>query len=93
MFGLFVRGFDMSEKSVEEIVKRTSDFVSYVHEFYGPDGIYPMGVTIADICDATKVLLARHGVGVEFDSLDRERVRDIMIEATHREACGGSHEN
>jgi len=66
--------------NITEIAKRTTEFVVYVHEFYGPEGIYPMGATIGTICSATQTLLEREGTNVQFDSLDRERVRDIMIE-------------
>ena len=53
-------------------------FIEYVASFYGTGGIYPMGATEKQIAAATEVLLAR-GDNVEFDSIDREKVRDIMI--------------
>jgi hypothetical protein len=55
------------------------EFVGYVHQFYGTDGVYDMGATRLQICEATKILLENQG-NVEFDSLDRERVRDILID-------------
>jgi len=66
---------------IAEIAKRTTEFVVYVHDFYGPEGIYPMGATIRTICDATQTLLesVEDWKEIQFDSLDRERVRDIMI--------------
>lgn len=57
-----------------------SDFIEYVYDFYGPSGLYPMGATIDQIVAATQILIERHGSGVDFDSVDRERVRDILIE-------------
>lgn len=53
-------------------------FFDYVLSFYGPEGLYPMGVTIEQIIQATEIYLLS---GAEFqgDSVDRENVRDIMI--------------
>jgi len=64
------------------------NFVEYVYSFYGADdALYPMGVTKADIYGATydylnavtKLNDDRFTWG-DGDSLDRERVRDILIE-------------
>ena len=60
-------------------VKATIRFVGYCLEFYGKGGIYDMGATHRHVCDATKILLEQHGTNVAYDSIDRERVRDIMI--------------
>lgn len=60
------------------------EFVNYVFEFYGPNGIYAdffkgTAVTKAEIRKATKI---RQGTGqFEGDSFDREAVRDIMLAA------------
>ncbi len=57
-------------------------FYSYVFQFYGRDGIYPMGATMNMIRKATdthiKILDLKN---VEFagDSIDREMVRDLLI--------------
>ena len=56
-----------------------SGWVSYVLSFYGPDGLYPMGATAEQVSEATKALIDR-GDDVAYDSFDREKVRDIMIE-------------
>ncbi len=56
-----------------------TQFVKYVRTFYGPHGVYPMGATAIQIRRSIKVLMERYG-DVQFDSLDRERVRDILIE-------------
>jgi hypothetical protein len=60
-------------------------FIGYVYQFYGPGGVYPMEATMQQIREATEILLFRvfqpnSGIIIDFDSLDRERVRDIMIE-------------
>ena len=67
-------------------------FIDYVWDFYNPDSdLYPIkGLTKDDISDAVKVYQGRlfnayfnnneaytRGAG---DSLDRERVRDIILE-------------
>ena len=69
------------------------DFVNYCYSFYGaPDALYPMGVTIEQISYATLMYLdacasydKNKGDGIPYtwgdgDSLDRERVRDILTD-------------
>lgn len=57
-------------------------FIRYVNSFYGPGGVYDMGATPGQIIEATGALLNKSGLDVVLgeDSVDRERVRDIMIE-------------
>ncbi len=55
------------------------EFYRYVLSFYGPYGLYPMGVTLGDVKAATKIHLERTRVPFEGDSMDREQVRDILI--------------
>lgn len=55
------------------------DFYAYVLSFYGKDGLYPMGVTLRDIEDATMQHKKRTRIRFEGDSMDREAVRDILI--------------
>lgn len=57
-------------------------FHKYVFNFYRGDGLglYPMGVNIDDIRAATDIAIARHGDSFCADSVDRERVRDILID-------------
>lgn len=60
-----------------------NEFADYVLEFYGVDGLYPMGVTRDDILIATgmrMVMCQVLNVPYEADSIDREAVRDILIE-------------
>jgi hypothetical protein len=55
------------------------EFYRYVLSFYGPYGLYPMGVTLTDVKAATKIHKERTRVAFEGDSMDREAVRDILI--------------
>ena len=60
------------------------EFVDYVFDFYGAeDAIYPMGATKNQITDATYEYLDQCRDDADLwgygDSLDRERVRDILI--------------
>lgn len=63
------------------------DFYEYVLSFYnGVDGIYKeIDATLAEVVAATRKLEnAYYTGGVEepcYDSIDRERVRDFIIEA------------
>ena len=61
------------------------NFYDYVYSFYGKDGIYPENDrTIPQIAEATAEYLEicfnsdSHMTWGDGDSLDRERVRDIM---------------
>ena len=58
-------------------------FTQYMLDFYGPDGIYPLGFTSTQIGFATQLYKCRLAEGEEFcgDSVDRERVRDIILAA------------
>ena len=57
------------------------NFVEYVFDFYGDNGIYDMGATRDQIVDAIKICFDKFGEeNFCSDSVDRERVRDIMIE-------------
>jgi len=55
-------------------------FIDYVESFYGniPDSVYPIGATRAMIITATRKYI-KSGADYCGDSLDRERVRDILI--------------
>jgi hypothetical protein len=57
-----------------------TEFLSYVNDFYGPGGIYDMGVTTDDLLAAYLQLASSPDYTIEFDSVDRERIRDILIE-------------
>ena len=77
-----------SGQSSTQLNDMLTEFVNYVYSFYGDkkDALYPMGVTKADILGATYDYL--HAVNQvnderftwgDGDSLDRERVRDILV--------------
>jgi hypothetical protein len=62
-----------------------TDFYDYVLSFYGPDGIYPLtpSPNLTVIKSATNDLIRILEIkGQEFcgDSVDRELVRDLLIE-------------
>lgn len=62
------------------------DFYNYVLSFYnGTDGIYKeVDATYAEVVDATRKLIAlykSHGSEPCFDSIDREKVREIIVES------------
>ena len=62
------------------------DFISYVLDFYnGETGIYKdVDATRAEVLDATRKLeymYRSHGDEPVFDSIDRERVRDFILES------------
>ena len=61
-----------------------TQFVDYCYDFYGPNGIYPMNINKANILAATGLLLQQYAEQSEYefvgDSIDRERVRDVMID-------------
>ena len=71
-----------------ELNDMLTEFVNYVYSFYGaPDALYPMGATKADIIGATydylnavTTLNNEHFTWGDGDSLDRERVRDILLD-------------
>ena len=65
----------------------TKEFFDYVLSFYGKGGLYDFGAVIDDIITATQIYINKTitknnqfytwGYG---DSLDRERVRDILLD-------------
>jgi hypothetical protein len=59
------------------------EFVEYVMSFYGAGGLYDMGVTREDVLLATGIRIEvcrMLNIPFEADSLDREAVRDILID-------------
>ena len=75
------KSFIAKLKRQEALAKKMFDFVDYVFDFYGEDGIYDMGATKIQIMKSTQRCLDKFGYeNFEFDSVDRERVRDIMID-------------
>ncbi len=73
-------------------MENINEFIDYVWSFYNPtDGIYPIiGLTQSDIFEALNVYQERlisnpslYGSWGYGDSLDRERVRDIILDQPH----------
>lgn len=62
--------------------KEILGFVEYVDSFYNPvTGIYPIGgATVAVITKAIEEYLSTDSTWGGGDSLDRERVRDIIFQ-------------
>ena len=56
------------------------EFVQYVLSFYGKGGLYDMNVDRNMVYKGIELVIAEYGVDLfEGDSVDRERVRDAMI--------------
>ena len=67
-----------------------TNFTQYMLDFYGPKGIYDYGFTPEQINLATQLYKCRmedeYGqTEFEGDSVDRERVRDIILEVCYPE--------
>ncbi len=64
-------------------------FIDYVYKFYGRGGLYPIkGVTKAEIGLATELRILREPfLDFDGDTIDRERVRDILTENREEITC------
>jgi hypothetical protein len=68
-------------ENFEDRVKQIDEFVDYVYDFYGPGGINDFGANKGDIAKATFIRVTGNTeVPFEGDSVDREMVRDILLE-------------
>ena len=56
-----------------------AEFNDYVFSFYGKGGIYDYDFTLEEI-ETAKNQYIESGADFQGDSLDREKVRDIVIE-------------
>ena len=59
-----------------------NDFVQYVLDFYGKDGIHCMNATVQQVTDAVetyKKICELNCSDFAADSVDRENIRDLMI--------------
>lgn len=54
-------------------------FNQYMLDFYGKDGVYDYGFTEAEV-EKAKQQYIESGAEFQGDSLDREKVRDIVLE-------------
>ena len=80
----------INNDKVEVIVSEVVDFIAYVESFYGnvPNAVYPIGAIPKMIIAATSKYINSLNDKVTWgggDSLDRERVRDILIEDNNLE--------
>ena len=67
----------------------TKTFVKYVLDFYGKGGIYDFGANEEEVLKALNTRLEKHNdIGFGGDSLDRELVRDIILENRGEEPLG-----
>ena len=57
------------------------EFVSYMLDFYGPNGIYDMGMTEAEVREALPIrLLQRADLEFDGDTIDREICEQIIVD-------------
>ena len=68
--------------NIENVTNMMCDFVSYVDDFYNEkSGIYPIkGMTDMMVIKAVQKHVANVGMDFCADSVDREQVRDIILE-------------
>ena len=63
--------------------EKIDSFIDYLDEFYSEGGLYPMGLTRDESLVATGVRIGVcrwNSVPFEGDTIDREAVRDIVLE-------------
>ena len=67
--------------NIENVTNMMCDFVSYVDDFYNEkSGIYPIkGMTDMMVIKAVQKQVANVGMDFCDDSVDREKVRDIIL--------------
>lgn len=72
---------NQEQGQIEEDAESKDDrkFIDYVFSFYGPGGLYDMGATREDIAAATKIYKKESDIFFDGDSVDRENVRDKLI--------------
>lgn len=56
-----------------------SQFIEYCLDFYGPGGIYPLGMSEDEVTKAVRLLDLIGQEDLELDSIDREKVRDVVL--------------
>ena len=68
------------------------EFTTYMNSFYGPEGVYPSErtLTIGEVTNAVLNMVNGTGNTFEGDSVDRERVRDILFTSKEQEAMYGN---
>ena len=67
--------------NIQGVVREICNFLAYVGDFYAEGGLYDMGATSRQILAAFDIYAKRVGYeNLALDSVDREGVRDVMIE-------------
>ena len=67
--------------NIQGVVSQICNFLAYVGDFYAEGGLYDMGASSRQILDAFDIYANRVGYeNLALDSVDREGVRDVMIE-------------
>ena len=68
--------------NIDKITNALVEFITYLDDFYNAkSGIYPInGMTDKMVLNAVKKYIATNAKSFCGDSLDRERVRDIILE-------------
>ena len=66
-----------------------TNFTQYMLDFYGPNGVYDYGFTAEQINLATQLYKCRMEdefgqTEFEGDSVDRERIRDIILKVCYK---------
>ena len=56
-----------------------SQFIEYCLDFYGPGGIYPLGMSEDEITKAIRLLDLIGQRELDLDSIDREKMRDVVL--------------
>jgi hypothetical protein len=56
-----------------------SQFIEYCLRFYGPGGVYPLGMSEDEVTKAVRLLDLIGQEDLELDSIDREKVRDVVL--------------
>ena len=56
-----------------------SQFIEYCLDFYGPGGIYPLGMSEDEVTRAVRLLDLIGQEDLELDSIDREKMRDVVL--------------
>jgi hypothetical protein len=56
------------------------DFVKYVLDFYGIGGLYDYKFTKEEVEKAIKIRIETNDIPFDADSVDRELVRDIVLD-------------
>ena len=73
--------YAFGQKGIGQIVNTLCDFIAYVDSFYNAEtGIYPIkGMTDMMVIKAVQKHVANVGMDFCADSVDREKVRDIIL--------------